>query len=326
MNTFEQAFKSHFAKFHKAISSEKGDWTVKGFIDIYQNIYTISIDTKVVSKIIELMIFPVIVSFARENNYILELSNHQNHYPDITFIDKTTGEKIALDIKSTYRISQTNVNGMTLGAFTGYFRNRNSTKNIKYPYNTYSKHYILGVLYTKTDLYEAELVLKRSFITISSNTLKRLSEYVASQGDESFVELENAIKRGSDESVISTLDWDNLRSEIDNCIIDERRIHGLDNLQDITSVVRDFDFFLQEKWKIASDQPGSGNTKNIGSLKLIDALKEGEGIFKKQFGEKGKEYFDDYWMYYMTRDMAEGVPPYKNLKTYLQYKSIPDSN
>ena len=102
-------------------------------LDVYKNIYTISLDTKVVSKIIELMIFPIIVKFAKENDYEMILTSHQNHYPDISFISKKTKEKIALDLKSTYRINSEKVNGMTLGAFTGYFRNRKSTKNITFP-------------------------------------------------------------------------------------------------------------------------------------------------------------------------------------------------
>ena len=87
------------------------------------------------------------------------------------------------------------------------------------------------------------------------------------------------------------------------------------------SVVRDFDFFVQEKWKIASDRPGSGNTKNIGSATTIDELKNGTGLFTKQ--SNGEAVFNDYWMYYMTKDMAKAIdskPPYKNLQTYLEYK------
>ena len=38
------------------MATDTGDWVVKGFIDVYRNIYTISVDTKVVSKIIELQL------------------------------------------------------------------------------------------------------------------------------------------------------------------------------------------------------------------------------------------------------------------------------
>jgi len=43
--------------FNEAVSTDSGDWIVKGFIDIARNIYTISADTKVISKIIELLLF-----------------------------------------------------------------------------------------------------------------------------------------------------------------------------------------------------------------------------------------------------------------------------
>ena len=37
----------------------------------------------------------------------------------------------------------------------------------------------------------------------------------------------------------------------------------------------------------------------------------------------GEEVYDDYWMYYLTNDMAKALEisrPYTNLKTYLEYK------
>ena len=122
--------------FSPFVSTEDGQWVVKGFIDVYKHIYTISADTKVVSKIIELYIFPLFYKFAQDNNLQLELTKEQNYYPDITFID-TEGNIFAVDIKSSYRKTSTRINGMTLGAFTGYFRNRQSTKNVTHPYSSY---------------------------------------------------------------------------------------------------------------------------------------------------------------------------------------------
>ena len=40
----------------ETLQDARKEWVVKGFIDIYQNIYTISIDTKIISKIIELLL------------------------------------------------------------------------------------------------------------------------------------------------------------------------------------------------------------------------------------------------------------------------------
>jgi len=257
IDNFRESLSAHFNAFKRTLATDTGDWVVKGFIDVYRNIYTISVDTKVVSKIIELMLFPVISRFAIEHNYRMVLSEYQNYYPDISFIavDQT---KIALDLKSTYRTSEETVNGFTLGAFTGYFRQRKSTKNITFPYDEYAAHLILGVIYSRS-----------------------------------------------------------------NRAVDERHIYTLDDLQNIASVVKDFTFVLQEKWRIASEQPGSGNTKNIGSIRDIQALIEGRG----PFAPYGQEVFDDYWMNYLTEDMARAIDsevPYQNLEEYWKWRNRAD--
>ena len=65
------------------VSADDGQWTVKGFIDIFKNVYTISSDTKIVSKILEIHLFPKILKFAQDNGYNVVLAEHQNYYPDI---------------------------------------------------------------------------------------------------------------------------------------------------------------------------------------------------------------------------------------------------
>lgn len=255
-NDFLTVLQMEVATFNSAVSTPDGDWIIKGFIDIAKNIYTISVDTKVISKIMELLLFPELARFAEKYRFKMVLSEQQNFYPDISFVDDD-GHRFALDLKSTYRVDGNRVNGMTLGAFTGYFRERNSTKNITFPYGSYSGHFVLGVIYSKTD-----------------------------------------------------------------DVIDERRRYTLDELERITSVIKDFQFFAQEKYRIASDRPGSGNTKNIGSVTEIDKLVNGSG----PFASLGEDVFNDYWMYYLTKDMARAAelkrPPYTNLRSYLKYKGL----
>jgi hypothetical protein len=159
----------------------------------------------------------------------IELTREQNYYPDITFKDEE-GNLFAVDLKSSYRKNNSSINGMTLGAFTGYFRERNSTKNVSHPYNAYKAHVVLGIIYSTA--------------------------------------------RG----------------------IDEQKTYTVEQLNEIASVVKDFQFFVQEKWKIAIDRPGSGNTKNIGSVTKISDLIEGNG----PFSTLGENFFDDYWMNYLT--------------------------
>ncbi|MDR0891740.1 MAG: EcoRV family type II restriction endonuclease [Mediterranea sp.] len=248
------ALQKEAESYNQLMATENGDWIVKGFIDVFKNVYTISLDTKVISKVMELLLIPALENFAKANDLTLELPQQQNFYPDLTFISKTTKEKFALDIKSTYKDSNDAIKPMTLGAFTGYFRNRDSTKNTTYPYNDYSAHLILGIVYSQTE--------------------------------------------GRP---------------------NEKNIYTIEDLSQIVSVIKDFQFFVQPKYKIASTSPGSGNTKNIGAVTNIAKLISGQG----PFATLGEEIYDDYWMHYLTNDMAKErgeQRPYTNLKSYYEYK------
>ena len=166
--TFIKLLKKTVEGFDKVISTEDGNWVVKGFVDVYKNVYTISTDTKVISKIIELYLFPKILEFATQNGLKVELTKAQNYYPDITLKDED-GNLFAVDLKSSYRKDETHINGMTLGAFTGYFRERKSSKNVTYPYDDYKAHIVLGVIYdTVADIDERK-----------SYTLEQIGEIVS---------------------------------------------------------------------------------------------------------------------------------------------------
>lgn len=107
-NEFIESLRNSMKEIGSAISCEDGSWTVKGFIDICKTIYTISTDTKIVSKILELHIFPKILEFANGNELTIELTKEQNFYPDITFKDKE-GNLFAVDLKSSYRKDKAHV-------------------------------------------------------------------------------------------------------------------------------------------------------------------------------------------------------------------------
>lgn len=103
---------------------------------------------------------------------------------------------------------------------------------------------------------------------------------------------------------------------------DEQNVYSLNELDDIASVIKDIVFFVQEKWKIATDRPGSGNTKNIGSVSQIDDIINGLGVF----ADLGEEVFDDYWTNFLTPEMATKAelvkPYYSNLDTYKKFRNI----
>ena len=240
MNPFEKEKKAFYKALNifvkslvSYISTEDGQWTIKGFIDTYKNIYTISSDTKVVSKLLEIHLFPRILAFAESIGYAVVLTEHQNYYPDLSFVSKKDENiKFAVDLKTTYRLVEYPgfCNGFTLGSHGEYFINRESTKNVQFPYGQYAGHFCLGIIYSRA----------------------------------------NGIH------------------------LAETKTHELAELQSITSVISDFEFFVVEKWRIASDKSGSGNTANIGSISRIDDVIAGNGVFIKL----GEDWFDDYWMNY----------------------------
>jgi hypothetical protein len=254
----EQEFRDMLKGLEQALQDEQGLWKLRGFIDIAYKVYALSSDTKVISKALELMVLPDIVNFVEAEGYQVKFAPEQNFYPDLSLVRECPEEKIALDLKSTYRLPNDpkRVSGFTLGAFTGYFRDRASAKNIVFPYREYTAHYVVGIIYTKVEVPELP------------------------------------------------------------------GVHSLDRLSSIVPPIKDIEIIFQPKWKIASDQPGSGNTKNIGSVKTVEALRKGSGPFAK-LGKEGEVIFDRYWQEYLTADMArrKGLPKplFRNLREYLRH-------
>ncbi len=284
-NNYKVEFKKELDKFadrlEKYVSTDNGDWSIKGFIDVYKNVYTISSDTKIVSKILEIHIFPQILQFAESIDYKIILAEKQNWYPDLTFVNKKNEEvKFAVDIKTTFRRNDKTA-GFTLGSHGGYFKERDKDKNIQFPYNQYTGHYCLGVIYTRTDV---------------TNGLDETEIYQVQELQEEY--------------------------ETPNKKVGEREVTTVKELKSITSVIKDFDFFASEKWKIASDKQGSGNTANIGSIFDITDLKSGNGIFSKL----GEEWFDEYWINHGSATMLKDGKPSKitTLKDFLEFKGRTD--
>lgn len=258
---FEKQLKDFAATLTDFIATDD-EWTIRGFIDIFKNIYTISSDTKIVSKMLELHLFPHFVPFAESIGYDIELATFQNWYPDLTFICKANRDiKFAVDLKTTYRNQDYPgfCNGFTLGSHGEYFINRTSTKNIQYPYDDYSGHFCLGIIYSRAVLDKNE----------------------------------------------------------------ETHIYSIDEIESIPAVIKNFLFFAEEKWKIASDKSGSGNTANIGSVQKIDDILSGNGVFAKA----GEELFDDYWINFGKIEILVNGTRKKlaSFEEYLAYRGLPAS-
>ena len=254
----KDAFEKVFVKLCEQLQSEITDaankWTIKGFIDTKQSVFTISQDTKIISKILELHILPQIVRFADTIDFNVVLADHQNYYPDMTFVSKSDSSvKYAVDIKTTFR--RGNNAGFTLGSHGAYFINRSSTKNIQFPYQEYKAHYVLGIIYDRNEK------------------------------------------------------------------ADEREVFTISDSDKINSVIKNLQVFFAEKWKIAGDKQGSGNTANIGSVTNMNDLINGTGIFTKY--TDGEKLFDDYWMNYGKISVADKdgkTHKIVSLKEFIKYR------
>lgn len=254
----KQNFIKNFRIFLTELQSKicsNNEWKIKGFIDIDKNIFTISNDTKIISKILEIHILPCILEFANNYNFDIVLPTYQNYYPDLSFVSKKDSNiKFAVDLKTTYRNEENPklCNGFTLGSHGKYFKNRESNKNIQFPYKQYSGHFCLGVIY-------------------------------------------------------------------DRVLVNEFFKYDITDLNKIQSVIKNLTLFFVEKYKIASDSRGSGNTANIGSIKNIDDIINEKGVF----ASLGEDIFDNYWINYgqiYTTDTNGKTKPITKLKEYLEYR------
>lgn len=251
-----------FASTLTDVVSSKGEWNIRGFVDVFKNVYALSTDTKLISKVLEIHLLPSFLAFADDIGYVVELPTHQNWYPDLTFVSKANPDiKFAVDLKTTYRLDERPdyCNGFTLGSHGAYFVDRLHCKNIQYPYSSYGGHFCLGVIYSRA----------------------------------------------------------NISNEF------ETKPFPIDNIALIPAVIRNVVFFANEKWKIASDKSGSGNTANIGSVKRIDDVIRGNGVFAKA----GEDLFDDYWINYGKIEVVKDGRRTKitSFSDYLNYRGLPSS-
>lgn len=94
-------------------------------------------------------------------------------------------------------------------------------------------------------------------------------------------------------------------------------VHTLENESLCVCPYYNVTYFVQEKYKICGQKPGSGNTTNIGSIqsKFIESFHYGLSYFRC-FGEK---VYYDYWGNF-RKDM-DGNPSYEDIEGYFYWLS-----
>ena len=105
---------------------------------------------------------------------------------------------------------------------------------------------------------------------------------------------------------------------------EEFKMYTVDDVGSVPAVIHKFTFFAEEKWRIAGDKGGSGNTANIGSIQYIPDILNGNGVFAKA----GEEYFDDYWANYNKMEITDKNGKRKKMTSfseYLHYRNLPEA-
>ena len=84
----------------------------------------------------------------------------------------------------------------------------------------------------------------------------------------------------------------------------ESRVYKYENRKEVIFPYTNVKYFMEEKYKIAGDKPGSGNTENIGSFPTRNflELQNGQG----PFSELGQDVFD------ITGNITPNTVPPKN--------------
>ena len=144
-------------EFYKAMSNV--DLNVYGILDSKNNIHTLGTDSKIIGRIFEMLIQPVLNEIADRHNLLLKTPESQTVYPDFVMMASADSkEKIAIDIKTTYVDNDNSTIKFTLGSYASYMRN--NTKNIEYKYTDYAKHFVICFVYKRNDAAQESRIYK----------------------------------------------------------------------------------------------------------------------------------------------------------------------
>lgn len=251
-----QLVKSAIIKKLKKIKNPNNE--IVGFISKKGEIYTVGSDSKIIGRLFEVLTEPLLQNVAKELNMTLHSSPKQTIYPDFWLSNDNSvdSNRIAIDIKTTYRKGKNTKLGFTLGSYTSFLRN--NTKNIAGNYDMYDYHLIIGYIYDRNKKY---------------NT----------------------------------------------------KVFSYSNINNIDPPVLNIEFFVAEKYKIAGEKPGSGNTANIGTISssnINDFINE-----KGPFSLLGNSIFEDYWRNYPTpKEKANNNIKYSDIEGYINWKKQNDKS
>lgn len=125
-------------------------WTIKGFADEDGKIYDLPDIPQVITGVFQEVAKQKLKPFLRKKYNCEIIQGGAREYPEITvFGGKLGQEKIAIDIKTTRRISRNRISGFSIGSYAGYFLHpERKLPGCKFPYGEFKEHWLVGFIYT----------------------------------------------------------------------------------------------------------------------------------------------------------------------------------
>ncbi len=125
-------------------------WSIRGFIDDEEKVHKLPDIPQVISGLFQDIAKQRIKPFLREQYNCQIVQGGAREYPEITAFGGRLGkEKIAIDIKTTRRLSPSRVSGFSIGSYAGYFLHpEQKLPGCKFPYADFKEHWIVGFVYT----------------------------------------------------------------------------------------------------------------------------------------------------------------------------------
>lgn len=272
------------------------DWDIYGVIDQRNNVYSLTYDAKIIGRIFELLSAPAIRAVADEHNMEIVPAESQTIYPDFTLTHQTEGglEKgdriLSLDgddIDSREDIEPIIEDALPDSTLQCTVERDGAPTTITVlptEFNkvaidvktTYREFYSRKYTYPNGDSYEAGDIQPFTF------TLGSYASFLRNPTKN----IQYDYRAYAGHYIMGFVYTRNDSSE-------EGLVKDYTDRGEVPPPYKDVEYFVSEKYEIAGEKPGSGNTENIGSFRTndIEDLREGNG----PFAEHGEDLFEEYW-------------------------------
>lgn len=124
------------------------EWNFVGILDTKKILHPIPKNIQI-QALFEYLAMKRLKQLAKKLECDIIPASNTREYPDATLEGGKLGDKkIAVDVKTSRRISSNSISGFTIGSYAGYFRNPTKKRaGCRIPYGDFTEHFIVGFIY-----------------------------------------------------------------------------------------------------------------------------------------------------------------------------------